>query len=217
MNKKNILTAAVSLSLVACLSIGATLAYFTDKTQTAENVLTTGNINVKLIDRTEGPDEEDTWLADDPQDDTGITYTHVMPGDEISKLVGLGVEEGSESCYMAMSVSISHNNGLDMEDIYEDIRAQAIANGWLCMDAPNGDLYCFYSEKVNGTVPMSLVTLFDTVNVPESWTDEYANTTFNIDVKGVAIQAANLEAPNEALNNTTCNELSNMLQQVALG
>ena len=104
-----------------------------------------------------------------------------------------------------------------MEDIYEDIRAQAIANGWLCMDAPNGDLYCFYSEKVNGTVPMSLVTLFDTVNVPESWTDEYANTTFNIDVKGVAIQAANLEAPNEALNNTTCNELSNMLQQVALG
>lgn len=32
MTKKNILTAAVSLSLVACLSIGATLAYFTDST-----------------------------------------------------------------------------------------------------------------------------------------------------------------------------------------
>ncbi|OUN80312.1 hypothetical protein B5G03_16890, partial [Gemmiger sp. An50] len=45
MKKKNILTAAVSLSLVACLSIGATLAYFTDKSDTMTNVFTTGKVD----------------------------------------------------------------------------------------------------------------------------------------------------------------------------
>ncbi|OUN86796.1 hypothetical protein B5G03_06100, partial [Gemmiger sp. An50] len=53
MNKKNILTAAVSLSLVACLSIGATLAYFTDKSDTMTNVFTTGKVDMTLIDETE--------------------------------------------------------------------------------------------------------------------------------------------------------------------
>ena len=90
MSKKNILTAAVSLSLVACLSIGATLAYFTDKTQTAQNVFTTGKVDIELIDRlpVDYDEKAHTWKAVDSGDNTGIEYTDVMPGDYLQKEVG---------------------------------------------------------------------------------------------------------------------------------
>ena len=45
MKNKRFLTGAISLALVAVVSVGATLAYFTDKTETAENVFTTGKEN----------------------------------------------------------------------------------------------------------------------------------------------------------------------------
>lgn len=90
MNKKNILTAAVSLSLVACLSIGATLAYFTD-THTKTNVFTTGEVDIILNDISP---EVDGMVSGDPyinNETSGIRYENVVPGDELSKDVSITV------------------------------------------------------------------------------------------------------------------------------
>ena len=78
MKKKNILTAAVSLSLVACLSIGATLAYFTDKTDVQTNTFKAGNVDVTLIDqfdKTTTP--KGSYVFDNHGVQTGIEYTNV--------------------------------------------------------------------------------------------------------------------------------------------
>ena len=42
MKKKNIMTAALSLSLVGVIAVGGTLAYFTDQAETKVNAFTTG-------------------------------------------------------------------------------------------------------------------------------------------------------------------------------
>lgn len=49
MNKRKLLTLAMSLSMVAILAVGATIAYFTD-TDTVTNTFTVGNVSIELIE-----------------------------------------------------------------------------------------------------------------------------------------------------------------------
>ena len=49
MNKKRVTALAVSLSLVAVIGIGATLAYFTDQTDT-QNVINMGHVDIDLVE-----------------------------------------------------------------------------------------------------------------------------------------------------------------------
>ena len=49
MNKKKILVLAMTLSMVAILAIGGTIAYFTD-TDIQTNVFTTGNVKIDLFE-----------------------------------------------------------------------------------------------------------------------------------------------------------------------
>ena len=50
MSKKSLLVLAVTLSMVAILAIGGTLAYFTDTTDVATNVFTVGDVEIELIE-----------------------------------------------------------------------------------------------------------------------------------------------------------------------
>lgn len=53
MNKRKILTIAMSLCIVAILAVGASLAYFTD-TDEATNTFTVGNVKIDLIEQERG-------------------------------------------------------------------------------------------------------------------------------------------------------------------
>lgn len=201
MNKKNILTAAVSLSLVACLSIGATLAYFTDKTEVAQNVFTTGNVDVTLIDQAFKNDENATWEYDPERNENGgYDYTHVMPGDKIGKNVAVEIADGSEDCYVAISVSIQNTNdpeGLytDMSDLYDQIVTASASRGWLHADSGNGTMVFYYPIALTNGSAENIAPLFSYLEIPEEWGNEYANNTLNITVQAAAVQAANLPAP----------------------
>ena len=48
MNKRKLLSLALSLSMVAILAVGGTLAYFTD-TDAKVNTFTVGNIDIELV------------------------------------------------------------------------------------------------------------------------------------------------------------------------
>lgn len=61
MNKRKILTIAMSLCIVAILAVGASLAYFTD-TDEATNTFTVGNVKIKLNEQQ--VNEEGTALED---------------------------------------------------------------------------------------------------------------------------------------------------------
>ena len=60
MNKKRVTALAVSLSLVAVIGIGATLAYFTDQTDT-QNVINMGHVDIDLVEHEITQDEDGNW------------------------------------------------------------------------------------------------------------------------------------------------------------
>lgn len=208
MNKKRIITAAVSLSLVAVIGIGATMAYFTDKTDTAANVFTTGKkVDIVLTDTVVDNGEEHSWDYHDNGDDTGIQYTNVMPGDDISKLVAVGVDHESSDCYVAVQVTIQGEQ--DLTGIRESILDQARKNNWI-YDVNDNIVTFYYPAALQAD---ERVILFDHVDVPKEWTnDDYASTNFSVDVKAAAIQAANLEAPGTNAQETL-DELDSLLNQ----
>ena len=64
MNKKRVTALAVSLSLVAVIGIGATLAYFTDQTDT-QNVINMGHVDIDLVEHEITQDEDGNWVYDE--------------------------------------------------------------------------------------------------------------------------------------------------------
>lgn len=81
--RTKLITAAVSLG--ALMTVGGTLAWFTDS-ETATNVVTTGNVNVKITEAlpTEEQQEKGGFTAA-ANDQEGISYEGIEPGTVIPK------------------------------------------------------------------------------------------------------------------------------------
>lgn len=219
MNKKNILTAAVSLSLVAVIGVGATLAYFTDSTATAKNVFTTGLVNIELVDETD-PDAEGQ-VPGVPNTEGGITYTDVMPGDNLSKIVGATILDDSQPCWLGFKVSISSTSPLKdtveqevVNLVWNSIQETAQTDPNWIVSVEGTDLYCYRTVETvyNEEDPMAnRVLLFDGIQIPGAeWDNRYAGVNFDIDVTAAAVQTANLPAPSFE-GNETRTELYNLL------
>ena len=136
MNKRKLMLVAVALCMVAILGFGGTLAYLTD-TETATNVFTTGNVDIKLIEDFE-------------------PNSKLMPGtkeqNNVKKVVTVE-NTGSEEAYVRVHIAIPAilNSGDD------DHPAQAALNNSLHFNFPTGSTaegYWSWSESV------------DTPNVP---------------------------------------------------
>lgn len=194
MKKKNILTAAVSLSLVACLSIGATLAYFTDKTEIKTNTFTAGRVDITLVDTT--PEHEGWKQGVENEDGSGLTFDPVMPGDTLSKHVAVTVEEDSQPAYVAVRVAIdaflpygdAMNQSTALTYLYGKIGLNSERKWDMVMDEDGQYAMFYYKEAVN---PGETVTLMDTVEIPPLWDNDYAGMNFNIAVQAAAVQAEN--------------------------
>ena len=76
--KKKLMAIALAVCVVAVLAAGASLAYFTDKTEAANNTFTMGNVKIAL-------DETDLIKDDDSRTAEGNTYTNLYPGMEMVK------------------------------------------------------------------------------------------------------------------------------------
>lgn len=215
MTKKNILTAAVSLSLVACLSIGATLAYFTDQTETVQNTFTTGKVNIDVIDRLpdDYADENQAWKADQPGgEDTPITYEHVQPGDDLDKIVGVELLSGSEDSWLGMKVVVDSADA-NLESGIANVIMTAKNAGWELVETTpltaNGTEMIFaYNEAVSYNSKFTnTYELFNVLHIPETWGNEIASANFSITVQGFAMQAEHVTYAQfrEALSDTAAN------------
>ena len=87
-NRRIALTLCVMFVVLAA-SIGGTVAWLTDKTDTIENTFTAGDINITL-------------------DETTTDYK-MVPGADIAKNPKVTVEEGSEDCYLFVKIEESTN------------------------------------------------------------------------------------------------------------
>ena len=120
MKKKNLLTAALSLSLIGVIAVGGTLAYFTDKTDAKTNTFTAGNVEIELIDKSENGDGRTAGRPN--ADGNGITYSNVMPGDVLSKEVSVKVDDSSQSAWVALKLTVDttlpQDSKLNKDDVY---------------------------------------------------------------------------------------------------
>ena len=202
MKKKNLITAAVSLALVAVVGVGATLAYFTDKTETKKNVFSAGKVSINLIDETWDVDGQVKGEYYEKDGITGIQYEDIMPGDVLSKVVGVETAADSQDAYVAVRVTVTDVVAPNAADIVlpEEITAQisdiiaAEVDGtlWASRDMGNGDVI-YYFKSVVPADTQNLV-LFDKIPLPGSeWNNAYAELSFDVEVQAAAIHAANTD------------------------
>lgn len=196
MTKKNILTAAVSLSLVACLSIGATLAYFTD-TDSKVNAFTTGKVGMTLTDDSPAVNGWKTGSVSD----TGVTYEGVMPGDKLSKDVYITMDSDSADAYVAVVVKVEGGkNGTPSQKEVFDLAETAMSKTGFLNSAteqillgdeenPEGCVYLLNWTAKGGDV----IDIMDVVEIPPEWGNAYTKADFSISVTAYAAQAENLD------------------------
>ena len=143
MKKK--LTMVVSLLLVMALSIGGTLAYLTDKTDTVKNTFTIGKVDITLIET------------------TGETY-QMVPGQPIAKNPTVTVLKDSEACWLF--VKIEENNVTNYLE-YE------VDTAWSKLEGVTGVYYKAIDSKVTAENGESFAVLADNqVTVKGSVTNE---------------------------------------------
>lgn len=108
MKKKSILLAATAVMLVAAMSIGGMLAYFTDE-DSAVNTFTSGKVDITLTETSEA--SEGVNAGTPIAGEKGFSYK-VYPGQSYAKKPVITVASDSEDAYLVATVTISNKAGL---------------------------------------------------------------------------------------------------------
>lgn len=196
MKKRNLLISILSLALVAVIGVGATLAYFTDKTETKTNTFTTGHVQINLLDKTEPTEDQ----IGGKYTDTGIAYEDIMPGDQISKIVGVESVIDSESAWVAIRVEINNVNlpysedeAAVTEEIYGLVDDQVAAEVWTAVPQEDGSVVYYFNAPLDPYSEYKAAMLFDHIDIPGAeWGNDYADMSFDIDVQAAAVQSRNV-------------------------
>ena len=171
--------------IVIALSLAAygTVAYFT-ATGTAHNVLTMGNIGIKLNDKTKVVENGETKLVEFTTEyPDGMP---VMPATEASKIVSVE-NTGSAPAWVRVRIEKTVEpadaavTGLDTK--YVELNYDTAK--W--DEGGDGFWYCKEPLEPGVTTP----NLFDTVTFSKDMGNEYMNCKFNIIVSAQAVQADN--------------------------
>ena len=183
MNKKKLAAMLVSLTLVAVIGAGATLAYFTDQDE-ATNVITMGHVDIDL--------EEPNFDAEGQEKDYLIE--NIVPGEVIVKDPTITVAEDSEAAYIRAKIEFSENLSANQQaELLDGIQIQ---DGWFL----GADGYYYYKDRVEA---METILLFEEVVIPAKWGNETADLRFEIRVFAEAIQADNFEPQADKDGNIT--------------
>lgn len=186
--RTKLITAAVSLG--ALMTVGGTLAWFTDS-ETATNVVTTGNVNVKITEAlpTEEQQEEGGFTAVENADE-GITYEGIEPGTVIPKDPVIQYI-GASDAYVRYKVEVSGisednvkfiRNGVDVTEVIMNMAGDYIYSTEIFKQ---GD-FVTHGESVGEAVPFFTEVEFFGGNELVDLQD------ISITVKADAIQADNL-------------------------
>ena len=165
------------ITIIVSLFVNATLAYFTTENR-ARNVITTGSIQVDLIEEVAGGDRYPT----EPQ--------KIMPGSEISKIAYLQAGDESQPAYVRMKYVITIEVGGQVMEHTEDELAEIItiapaSDNW----EKGADGWYYYNTAIAAgatTDPLFEEVTFSGPNMD----NRYQNATITIDVLAQAVQTA---------------------------
>lgn len=107
--KKKVLISVLSIALVLCCAIGATLAWLTAQSNTVTNTFTVGKVTIDLWESTLATDGT---LA---SPHTTANSYKMVPGSTLAKDPTVTVKAGSEPCYLFVKVEKENNFDTFME------------------------------------------------------------------------------------------------------
>lgn len=218
MQKKKLLTAIMSLSLVAVVGIGGTLAYLSDKTELVTNTFEVGSGYVGqgiVLDESEVQfnKTERTETVNTQNRKQGNEYPDLLPGDERTKDPTVWMSVGSVESYVFINIEgadILAEDGVTINDFND-------GGEWVKVDNRRGiDGIYRYKEivdvrTVEGKNKGDLVAvnqLFSKVTFSGDTTNEefaeiQKNGLTDLVIQAAAVQAANIDettALTEAMN-----------------
>jgi len=131
----------LSIILVLCCTIGGTLAWLTDKTETVTNTFTAGEVDITLKETKITVDEDTGTItyADEPAEGVSNAYP-AIPGATYKKDPTVAVVEGSEDCYLFVKFEYSEN-----ADTYLNYQSNLTQDdGWKKVSTGNGSPEVWY-------------------------------------------------------------------------
>lgn len=180
MTKSRIALIALAIGCIAMLGAG-TAAYFLVQ-DTAVNVITTGILDMTLVEKTTDGAEPGTELEDLPEfvsNENGAFS--VMPGQTVSKIPYLD-NTGTADFYAR--IQLVSRIEVDGKELNADVIELDISEDWVLQ---NG--WYYYTKAV---LPGEKTTpLFTGVTFKTAMSNEYQNATVTIEVNAEAVQSKN--------------------------
>lgn len=199
MKLKQILAIVLSMALVACISVAATVAYLTDVTDNVTNTFSIGDIEITLDEaKVNTPDSENPGVA--PSDAPRVTENdyQLFPGSTYDKDPTVHVQPGSEASYIFVKVQNFIAEIEDATAIHDQITSEQ--NGWKVLSVEgdvtkNGYVAVYYKEQAKvdkNADPVNLV-VFENFKIKD---DVDSNTLAKYDTKTVVINAYAIQQAN---------------------
>ncbi len=177
--KKKIFVICIAAVILA-IAVGSSLAYFVSS-EKAHNVITTGNVNIKLIEKTYSSDGK---LIDFPKE--GID--NVLPGSTVDKIVYVE-NTGSATVWIRLKVYARiTKGGEELPTTLGDDNIPAItftpSEDWVEKDG-----YYYYTKPVSskGTTDHFIDKVFFSTKIDNN----YQQCNANLIVQAEAVQVAN--------------------------
>ena len=170
--KRKIVILAFAMALIA-LSVGGTLAYFTQE-ETTHNIITTGSVKIELIEKAVVNGKQIDF-----EDVDGV-----LPGSAVSKIVTVE-NVGASGAYVRVSVrpgiTLAGGGQGDPDLIGFDFNLTDWTDG--------GDGWWYYNSSLEAGDTTK--ALFTTVTFDSKMNNQYQGCTCEVDVTVQAVQTAN--------------------------
>ena len=181
MTKSRIALIALAIGCIAMLGAG-TAAYFTVQ-DTAVNVITTGILDMTLVEKTTDNAEPGTELEDLPEfvsKENGAF--NVMPGQTVSKIPYV---DNSGTADFYTRIRLTSTITVDGKELPTDVLELDIADSWTLAE----DGWYYYTKAV--TPSEHTEPLFTGVTFVDEMGNEYQNAEVTIEVEAQAVQSKN--------------------------
>lgn len=190
--KKKIVALCLCIALAVVAIGGATLAYFTDKTETVTNTFTVGKVDIDLWETEDG-------TSNGTETRTGRTDIKVAPGTDIDKNPTVKVVANSENCWLFVKMTVTNWPTANV--------TYSVANGWNTLSSAN-DVTILYREVSKSATDQTFGILIDdkiTVSTQLVSSNFVTDTDGNMlqptmAFQAFAIQTDNLTTPQAAWN-----------------
>ena len=192
--KKKLFSLSLIITCLATISTG-TLAFFQAK-DVAHNVITSGGVDIDLVEKAENPDED----PNDPTDDF-IDFEDVdgiVPGQDVSKIVYVQ-NTGASDAWVRIRADVSITLADGTEGSIDVLTIDYNKADWIYKADAEGTGYWYYKDPLppptqpesGDPVIAETTPLFTKVTFIPDMDNSYQGCTTRIDVSAQAVQVAN--------------------------